>query len=151
MSAQVVATCVGGDASGSGGSISYTVGQVSYSTLKVSDITFAEGIQHPYNSKSIVNPTDTTSSQDQLVINCSVFPNPTADNVTLNIKGSNLKNKVYYLYDSGRKLVKQGSITESNTIVKMADLPTGVYLLTVRDKTKNILRIFKIIKDHILQ
>ncbi|MBP1639613.1 MAG: secreted protein with Por secretion system C-terminal sorting domain [Bacteroidetes bacterium] len=144
--AQEATTSTGGDIhSSDGSSISYTLGQIAYTTISNSDRSFAEGVQQTYNLKvSPVNP----DSSDDLSIDCIVFPNPTPNNVTLTIKNADPTVFNYLLYNSTRKLIKQDNIQTNSTEISMVDLPTGVYLLTIRNSKKNIMRIFKIIKDY---
>jgi hypothetical protein len=150
LSAQEATSSAGGNISGKGGSVSYTLGQVSYTSVSVSDITLGEGVQQAFDKTSGIIIPNGPSSND-LTIDCIVFPNPTTNYVTLTVKNSNLKDLKFMLYDTNKKLVKQAEIQTSNTVVSMVDLPTGNYLLTVMNPKKNILRIFKIIKDYIQQ
>lgn len=150
LSAQEATSSAGGDISGKGGSVSYTLGQVSYTSISVSDITFGEGVQQAFDKTSgIIIPGETSSSD--LTIDCIVFPNPTTNYVTLTVRNSNFKDLKYLLYDTSKNLIKQENIQTASTVVSMVDLPTGTYLLTVMNPKKNILRIFKIIKDYIQQ
>ena len=48
LQAQQVVTTSGGNASGSGGSVSYTVGQIVYTTNTDSNGSVAQGVQQPY-------------------------------------------------------------------------------------------------------
>jgi hypothetical protein len=145
--AQEATSSAGGDIAGKGGSISYTLGQVSYTSISVSDITFGEGVQQAFDKTSGIIPDETPSSD--LTIDCIVFPNPTTNYVTLTVRNSNFKDLKYLLYDTGKNLIKKEEIQTASTVVSMVDLPTGTYLLTVMNPKKNILRIFKIIKDYI--
>jgi len=148
--AQEATSSAGGNISGKGGSVSYTLGQVSYTSISLSDIIFGEGVQQAFDKTSgIIIPGETSSSD--LTIDCVVFPNPTTNYVTLTVKNSNYNDLKYLLYDSSKKLITQNDIQTANTIVSLVDLPTGTYLLTVMNPKKNILRIFKIIKDYIQQ
>ncbi|MTK52684.1 T9SS type A sorting domain-containing protein [Paludibacter sp.] len=149
LCAQEATSSAGGNISGKGGSVSYTLGQVSYTSISVSNITFGEGVQQAFDKISGIIPSDAPSSD--LTIDCIVFPNPTTNYVTLTVKNANFKDLKYLLYDTGKNLIKQEDIQTASTVVSMVDLPTGTYLLTVMNPKKNILRIFKIIKDYIQQ
>jgi hypothetical protein len=48
LQAQEVIPAVGGNASGSGGSVSYSVGQVAYQTHTGTNGSVVEGVQQPY-------------------------------------------------------------------------------------------------------
>jgi hypothetical protein len=147
IAAQSVTSSAGGDIqSSNGSSISYTLGQIAYTTISNADRSFAEGVQQSYSLH--VSPIDTGGDTDGVSINCSVFPNPTSNNVTINIKNADPTSFQYLLYTSNRKLIKQEKIQSSSTVVSMVDLPTGAYLLTISSSKKNLMRIFKIIKDN---
>ncbi len=150
IAAQNVTSSAGGDIqSSNGSSISYTLGQVAYTTIVSADKSFAEGVQQTYALH--VSPIDPGDDTDGVSINCSVFPNPTSNNVTINIKNADPTAFQYLLYTSNRKLITQNKIQSSSTVVSMVDLPTGAYLLTISSSKKNLMRIFKIIKDNTLR
>ena len=48
LQAQTSVNAIGGDATGSGGSVSYSVGQVVYTTNKGTNGSVVEGVQQPY-------------------------------------------------------------------------------------------------------
>ncbi|MDP4204944.1 MAG: hypothetical protein Q8859_03000, partial [Bacteroidota bacterium] len=77
IQAQQVVSPVGGDSKGSGGSISYTVGQVAYSAILKTEGLVSEGVQQAYEIYVI------KSTTDDITLRCSVFPNPTVDNIIL--------------------------------------------------------------------
>ena len=149
MTGQEIITGAGGDIqSSNGSSISYSLGQVAYTTISNAQRSFAEGVQQTYVLKVIPNP---GSKTDGASIECIVFPNPTSNNVTINIANADLSGFQYLLYTSSRRLIKQDNIQANNTVISMVDLPSGAYLLTIRNSKRNIMRIYKIIKDNTLQ
>ncbi len=150
IAAQNASSSAGGDIQSSNGScISYTLGQIAYTTLSNAGRSFAEGVQQTYALH--VSPIDPEDETDGVSINCIVFPNPTSNNVTITIKNADPASFQYLLYTSNRRLIKQDKIQSSSTVVPMVDLPTGAYLLTISSSKKNIIRIFKIIKDNTLR
>ncbi len=83
--AQQATTASGGDASGIGGSIAYSIGQVVFTTNTNVSGTVSRGIQKAYEIFTL------SIKETELKISLSVFPNPTSDNLTLQIKDYNNK------------------------------------------------------------
>lgn len=69
----------GGDATGSGGSVAFSVGQVGYTTTTNTAGILAQGVQQPFEI-SIVGLNEAATN-----ISLTAFPNPTADNLTLQL------------------------------------------------------------------
>ena len=83
--AQESANTSGGDATGSGGIVAYSVGQVVYTSNTGSTGTIDQGVQHAYEIFTV------GIKETELNISLSIFPNPTADNLTLQISDYNNK------------------------------------------------------------
>jgi hypothetical protein len=71
---------IGGDGSGSGGSINYSVGQIVYTTNTGFSGSVAQGVQHSFEIFEV------TSIEEVTGINLKVYPNPTTNYLTLNQK-----------------------------------------------------------------
>ena len=138
--AQNAIVTTGGTSAGAGGSVSYSVGQVAYSTASGSNGSANQGVQQPYEFYS-VGLTDHPAINLQLV----VYPNPTLSEVTLSITDFNSANLFYYLYDDNGKLLSSQIIKSDKTIIPMARLSAGSYLLKVIDGASE-LRNFQVIK-----
>ena len=85
LQAQTSGNATGGNASGSGGSVSYSVGQVVYTTNIGTNGSVAQGVQQPYEI-SVVTAIEQTKTINLLV---TAYPNPATDYLTLNISNSN--------------------------------------------------------------
>ncbi|MBC8147767.1 MAG: T9SS type A sorting domain-containing protein [Bacteroidetes bacterium] len=143
--AQEVIPATGGNATGSGGSVSYTIGQIVYSTNSGTTGSVAEGVQQPYEI-SETSIKETTKNNPGI----TVFPNPTTDNLTLKVSASTpLSNQItdYRLYDISGKLLETKKLTNNETIISTANLPSGTYFLKVVSDDKEI-KTFKIVKNH---
>ena len=81
--AQSSANTAGGDATGAGGSVAYSVGQPFYITYTGANGTVAQGVQQTYQIFSL------GINQSELNISLAVFPNPTYDNLNIEIKDFN--------------------------------------------------------------
>lgn len=140
LNAQEAVTASGGNASGSGGSISYTVGQVVYTSNKSSSGSISQGVQQPYEI-SIVS-----GIEDLLGITLTAFPNPTTNNLTLKIENKEEKQFVASLFDINGKQLSKQVIANSETTIPMEQFSVSTYFLKVFDGKKEI-KTFKIIKQ----
>jgi hypothetical protein len=75
LHAQETIPTSGGNALGSGGTVSYTVGQLVYTTNTGTTGSLAQGVQQPYEI-SVVNGIDEALG---ITLNYSAFPNPATD------------------------------------------------------------------------
>ena len=139
--AQSVLTATGGEAVGTGGSLSYTIGQVNY--IKASGIggTASQGVQQAFTITVLGN--DDFSS---IELKAVVFPNPTTNYINLIITNVASEDLSYRLFDINRRLISSHKITSQETIIPMERLASATYLLYVLDQNSQ-LKVFKIIKE----
>jgi len=137
--AQTSANTAGGDATGAGGSVAYSVGQPFYITYTGANGTVAQGVQQTYQIFSL------GINQSELNISLAVFPNPTYDNLTIEVKEFNNENLSYELFDIQSKLLAKGLITSKQTQINLINLPPSAYFMQISQKNKKI-QSFKIIK-----
>jgi hypothetical protein len=129
-----------GEASGSGGSVSYTVGQVFYTTNTAATGSVSQGVQHPFDFQTLSNPELTT-----VKVTAVTYPNPTSDYVILKISDSALDNLSYKLFDVTGKAISNGDITNGDTQISMQQFTIGIYILKVNRHNQE-LKTIKIIK-----
>ncbi len=128
--AQEAAITSGGAAKGSGGTVAYSVGQVVYTTNTGTSGTVSQGVQQAYEIYK-VGITETA-----LNISLSIFPNPTTDNLTLQIQGYTNEKLWYQLFDLHGKLVCHEEVNAQQTLINTADLACATYLLYVVNREK---------------
>ena len=139
--AQQVSNATGGDATGSGGTVAYSVGQVVYTTNTSISGTVSQGVQQPFEIFSIgINETG-------LNISLLVFPNPTADNLTLQVSDYNSEKLSYQVFDLQGKLLKNGQIETQQTQINTGNLASATYFIHVLNKENKKVQSFKIIKN----
>lgn len=126
--AQSNTVTAGGDASGSGGSVSYTIGQIDYMHAEGSGGSYNQGVQQPYEFYQNAG----IGENDLLVT--QVYPNPTFESIVLKLSDS-AGDANFYLTDSRGRLVREGHADAGSTVIPMADLSAGEYLLTVHNTT----------------
>jgi hypothetical protein len=139
--AQESVNATGGDASGSGGTVAYSVGQVVYTTNTAASGTVSQGVQQPYEIFTV------GIKETELNISLLVFPNPTSDNLTLEISDYNNEKLTYQLYDMQGKLLNNGQVTAQQTQINTASLPPATYFINVVTQENKKVQSFKIIKN----
>jgi hypothetical protein len=140
--AQESVNSAGGDVNGPGGSAAYSIGQVIYTTNFSASGSVAQGVQQPYEIFTIgVEELD-------FGISLTAFPNPTMNNLTLQLSEITSENMVYQLFDMQGKLINEQQIVALQTQIDMSQMAMATYFLHVfnQDKTKN--QSFKIIKTN---
>jgi len=138
--AQEAVTASGGDGVGAGGSVAYSVGQVAYTANSGTTGLVSQGVQQAYE----IFPVDTKETDLNVVL--SVFPNPTTNELILQIAHFNNKKLFYQLFDSQGKSITSSQITDNQTIIKINDLPAAIYFLTISQNKRQI-KSFKIVKN----
>jgi hypothetical protein len=132
-------TAVGGDFSGSGGIVAFSIGQVFYTTNNSTTTSSAQGVQQTYQIS-------TNDIQEANISNlCSVFPNPTADFLILQL-GLYENSLRFELSDENGKIIYNELIKNSKTEINMISQPKATYFLRVLEGSEQI-QTFKIIKN----
>ena len=139
--AQEAIPASGGDATGSGGSVSYSYGQVVYFTNTGINGSVIEGVQQPYEI-SIV--TGIQQAWDIKLL-CTAYPNPSTDLLTLEVEFADNENLYYQLFEIKGKLLVSKKLVDKKTIISMANLAPAIYFLKITDNQK-VVKTFKIIK-----
>lgn len=141
LQAQNNSVTAGGDASGSGGSISYSIGQVDYIQATGSGGTANQGVQQPIEIYVLGN-----DEFSNIELSAVIFPNPTSNYVTLSINDMYTNELSFTVVDvNGRKIVSE-QIRSAQTIVPFEHLQASMYLLSVMNGN-SLLKTFKIIKN----
>ena len=141
LKAQGTIPATGGNASGSGGSVSYTVGQVLYNTLAGINGTEAQGVQQPYEI-SVVTAIKNT---EEINLECSVYPNPTSGLAKLVFKSPDYENLRFQLYDINGVLLLDKKVESVETEISLENLSSSVYFLKVIKNYVEV-KVFKIVK-----
>ena len=140
--AQEAIPAAGGDATGSGGSVSYSVGQMVYTTNTGTNGSVAEGVQQPYEISVVVG----IEQAKDINLICTAYPNPATDLLTLEVEIAANENLFFQLYDMMGKLLVSKKLIDIKTTISMANLAPATYFLKVTDNQK-VVKTFKIIKN----
>ena len=141
VQAQESANASGGDATGSGGTVAYSIGQVVYTTNTGSSGSVAQGVQHAYEIFTV------GIEESELNISLLVFPNPTANNLTLQISDYSNEKLSYQLFDIQGKLLSNGQVTAQQMQINTANLPPATYFINVVNQECKTIQSLKIIKN----
>ncbi len=132
----------GGEASGSGGTVSFSVGQVAYQTQTGSNGALTQGVQQPFEIYVLSTPETVASFSAML------YPNPAATSVILSANLAAVEGPLdYELTDITGKIIKQGRLTETETIINVEGYAEACYFINVLEGNKRI-KTFKLIKNN---
>lgn len=140
IQAQDAVVASGGNATGAGGSTSYTVGQVFYTANTGTTGSVEQGVQQAFEIVALSNPELTA-----LTLSALMYPNPTTDKIVLSLRNSALTDLSYVLYDLNGRALSSALVQQSETLIAMQNMPSGVYILRVNQNATE-LKTFKIIK-----
>ena len=147
LQAQEATTASGGDASGSGGTVSYSVGQVCYTSQTGASGSVNQGVQQPYEFFTIG-----IDRHKEIYMKMTVYPNPTMSKVNLIVEDKVMHDLFFQLYDENGKCLMNQKIFQPETPVPMEDISAGAYFLkvlqTLKDEPDQEIKIFKIIKNN---
>lgn len=145
LTAQNAIPITGGNASGTGGTVSYTIGEAVYTTNTGNNGSVAQGIQQPYEI-SVVTALENTEG---ITLEFKIYPNPTRGLITLTIKPFEIDNIRFRLFDLNGILLLDKKIVSEITEISLDNFVPAMYLLQVIIDNKEV-KVFKIIKtDHI--
>lgn len=130
-----------GNATGTGGTVSYSVGQIDYTSITGSGASSNQGVQQHYEIFILG-----TTNFPNINLTMVVYPNPTTSFVNLKIEDYALDNLNYTLFDMQGRQLESKKINQDETQIQMENLPLAIYFINVLDKNKT-LKTFKIIKN----
>jgi len=141
LHAQEAIPASGGNAKGSGGTVSYSFGQVYYISVEGVNGTVAQGVQQPFEISVVTG----TAKADKPDPDYAAYPNPAGGYVMLIVKNHNTENMTYQLYDNSGKSIKSKKMKSNETRNDLKNLKVAPYFLKVSLDGKEI-RTFKIVK-----
>jgi len=140
----------GGELNGSGGSASISIGQVQYQSQTGSNGSSAGGVQQAIEVSNISIqdiPFKNKGYHSNLndIIALKIYPNPTNDDVTIQV--DNFKGEVlnYRLLDITGKELKSGEMLTPEISVSLSDFPPATYFMEVKQGERA--SVYKLIKS----
>jgi len=101
----------------------------------------APGVQQPYEIWIVSG----LGNNRFISLECTVYPNPTAHNVTLKVQNFPWNSLNYHLFDANGKFLDSKKIVDSETTIKMDYLNPAIYYLRVLKGREEVI-VFKINK-----
>jgi hypothetical protein len=141
IKAQSTIPASGGNATGTGGTVSYTVGQIVYTKNTGTGGSVSQGVQQPYEISVV---TGIKEAKD-ITLSMIAFPNPATDFVRLSIRNYEIQDLKYQLFDINGSMVQQEKIVSDETNISMQSMLPATYFLKITRGNKEI-KTFKIIK-----
>lgn len=137
--AQEITNASGGNTLGNGGSMAYSIGQVVYTTNLGTGGSVNQGVQQTYEILT------TGIKETALNISFTIFPNPTTNNLTLQVQDFTNEELTYQLLNMQGKLLENKQVTGSQTQINTSALLPATYLIKITQGNKYV-QTFKIIK-----
>ena len=142
LQAQETVTAAGGEATGTGGSVSYTIGQPFYKTYNgTNGNSVAEGVQQPYEISVI---TETPEAAD-INLSVSAYPNPANKYIVVETKNFGTTDLNISVYDVSGKILQTAKVSGDKTRIEMTNRTSGTYFIRISNNGKEI-KVFKVIK-----
>ena len=142
VNAQNVIPSSGGNIIGSGGNVSYSVGQIFHTTNSGINGSTAQGVQQPYE----ISVVSVIEAKNEIRLDCSVYPNPAKEMITLEINNYKADNLSFQLYNISGVILENRKIKSKETTIQMKEFIPSTYFLKVMEENNEI-KIFKIIKN----
>lgn len=138
---QEVTASAGGNFQGSGSRVDWTLGESAIQTFNDGSNIVTAGFHQPELMVTAVPDKSVASAF------ISVYPNPASDKITINFSNGPLPDATAKLYDSVGQLLSMDELISSESVISVATLPVGEYILNVTiNNTEN--HQFKIIKSN---
>ncbi len=123
----VVAT--GTNATGTGGSVSFSVGGIDYQNYVTVSGSLYGGVQHPFELTTGI------SASPLMARDVMLYPNPAGEYTVLR-----LSDKVsvtnYRLFNLCGQTIRNQSVTGLTTVISLFTIPSGSYVLELRESGK---------------
>jgi len=147
--AQVAISSAGGNAAGTGGTVSYTLGQVAYNSSSGTNGSVAQGVQQPYEISVVTG----LEEANNITLEWSVYPNPAGNFLKISLGNSENpeqkpENLRYRLYDMSGNVLLENKLDGTETTIQMEGFPPSLYILKIIQINSALkeLKTFKVIK-----
>ncbi len=137
--AQATVSTSGGDATGSGGTVSYSIGQVAFIHGSGTGGSAQEGVQQPFELSQVHVP----ESMDNIQL--SIFPNPAQQQLSIHIPAIMGRYTLTVLNNVGA-VIETHSLLSTLTSIEIGHLSNAVYYIEITDSNKISSR-YKLIKN----
>ncbi len=141
LKAQEATTATGGNAFGTGGTVSYSYGQIINATITGTGVSVSPGVQQPYEISVVLG----METSNEIFLNISTYPNPTTNYLILKSNNYVNENLIYRLYDNNGKILVSKKVKDNESLISMTNFKTAIYFLKVFSNNREV-KSFKINK-----
>lgn len=127
-------------ASGETINMDYTIGQAIVYTVSNSEWVLIAGIQQEYEIY-----VDTRANEVLLDIDISLYPNPAVHYINLKFGENPEREYEVVFYTASGQQVKRLLVSGLLTQIEVSDMPSGTYILQIKDG-EAVIKMFKVIK-----
>lgn len=127
--AQRAVVPAGGEAGGTGGTVSWTVGQIDVMALSSAGGVMQQGVQQPVEWL-VTDEADPAAGLSGI----SVVPNPAQHGATLHIGDGGEAYNTYVLLDASGRRATSGACTNRSTFIPLAGMASGTYYLLLQSR-----------------
>ena len=98
------------------------------------------------NSFRVLSQSPTAITEQQVLKNLSVYPNPVENELTIELElNAEQPQLTYLIVDAVGKVVAKNELTSSKTVINTTTLDRGIYFLSV-SANNNVLKTTKLVK-----
>lgn len=138
--AQTGTVAAGGNASGTGGSVSFSAGQIVTNPVSGTNGKLTQGVQQPYEIFVV-----TGIKENSIQLKAIVYPNPALGFVILSVEQKDISGMTCVLTDMQGKVISSQEVKSTQTRIDLSQLAQGAYQLQVFQNNESV-KIFKVIK-----
>jgi hypothetical protein len=131
----------GGVNVGTGGTVSYSVGQMVYTTDSKESGAVVQGVQRPNK----ITTTEIKKLNDK--ISFKVYPNPSSDDLCLEMNKHQNEKLVYQMFDVQGKQMMMNPIESPETKINLRSFASGTYTVQIYDSKNQPIQTLQIIKN----
>jgi hypothetical protein len=113
---------------------------VAYTTNTNSTVTISQGVQQAYEIFTI------GINEEEQSVSASIFPNPTQEGITLEVKELANEQLTYSVFDIEGKLLQTDKVCAAQTNILLKEFTPGIYFIQINNSENKKVQLFKIIK-----
>lgn len=132
----------GGNATGTGGTVSFSVGQIDYASATGTNGNVIQGLQQPFEISEVG-----ISEIKGIDLYSAVYPNPSQGMLVLTVNNLEFDNLNYQVFDQLGRLLEQKRIDNTETTINLSNNPNAKYILKISNNNEE-LKTYQILKQY---
>ncbi len=118
--------------------LNFSIGDIVIDTKSNSQVTLTQG----FHQTQVIATSLKTPLESEIELN--IYPNPFTDFVYVDIKGDDLRQFSYRLFDIEGKLLKKGSLNPNHSKLDFSSFKQQVYLFSIVNEKGLVLKTFNL-------